>query len=61
MNNLSGYYGLKIKIFTCWRHTNYKLLETQVNEFLNEHDGRIHDIRTTCTEEGIITTIIYEE
>lgn len=61
MNNLSGYYGLKIKIFTCWRHTNYKLLETQVNEFLNEHDGRIHDIRTTCTEQDIITTIIYEE
>lgn len=59
-NNLSGYYGLKIKTFN-WCVTGLRNNDDEVNAFLEEHDGRIHSIQISCTDGYIVITIIYEE
>ena len=53
---------MKIKIFDTNIHMcSAEGIESQVNEFMQNHQGNIVSVETACTNERLVITVIYKE
>lgn len=53
---------MKIKIFDTNIHMlSAEDIEAQVNKFMHDHQENIINVKTACTNERLIITVIYKE